>query len=945
LLNLEYCTGLFEASTIDRLIGYFRHVLGQLAKNPDRQLAGLEFLPDEERRQILFEFNDTVRKYPVAKTIHELFEEQVGKTPGNTALVYGENRLTYRELNRRSLSLAVFLRGKGVMPNTIVGIMVDRSLEMVVGMIGILAAGGAYLPVNHRQPANRKRYMLTDCGAELLLTGAGLTEGVDESIENIDLGEKGLYEAGANHVEKVSGFEDLAYVIYTSGSTGNPKGVPISHGNFCPLLIWGKSRLSPGSGDRVVQNLSYYFDWSVWEIFLALCSGSQLVMVAEEVVINPGEYIDFIDRNGITVLQITPSHFQTIAAQERRLESLRYLCIGAEKFTLDILVRSLELVREECRLFNIYGPTEATVIASVLEIDRLTAEGYTRLSSVPIGKPIANNNLWVLDKNLTLCPLNVRGELFIAGGGLAAGYLNDVEKTSRSFIKNVLKEVGGEGECLYRTGDLVRWLADGSLEFLGRIDHQVKIRGFRIELGEIEKQLLKQAEVKEAVVTASTNQQGEGFLCAYIVSRGEFNPPQLRDNLSRYLPDYMIPSYFVQLAEIPLNPNGKLDRSALPAPKIEKSEEYAAPENEVEKGLVKIWADLLGLEENSIGIHDNFFKLGGHSLNATVMTSRIKKEFHRPLPLMEIFKTPTIKQLARYLLAAEDHYSGIEKDENLVLLRRGNDSGKHFFMIHAGNGQVEGYIEFCNHLAPGFNYWGLRADPIENFTPRNITIEDVAGKYIKKIKTVQPSPPFYLGGWCIGGTIAFEMARQLEEMKKEVACLAIINSIAPDKLLKDHEIPFSLETESDWIPEDLKTDELKEHIERAGDSDRLWPLVVDYLEKNNYNAETIRGYIPQNYADATPNFGHQDIKGLVYYLNINRTFDHARRIYLPGGKCSAPVCFFGASLTEIFNREKWHSYCQEPLRYYHITGDHFSIFKAPEVAGFARTFNEVLADL
>ncbi|MCK5056192.1 MAG: amino acid adenylation domain-containing protein, partial [Candidatus Aminicenantes bacterium] len=578
--------------------------------------ASLEIITEREKRQILLDFNDREETYPNDKTIPKLFEEQVVKTPHGIAVVskyvIGEKTgrcLTYSQLDSEAHRLAGVLIGKGMAAGDIAGIVVERSLEMIVSIIAVLKTGAAYLPLNPQSPEDRNRYMLNDSRAKLCLTTTNIFKGfkmlTECEIEWILLDEPGIRPVGGAYMQpdtagargavpekedkdvgaglplQISSLNsrtcELAYVIYTSGSTGRPKGVPINHRNFCPLILWGYRHLQLNSRDKVVQNLSYYFDWSVWEIFITLTTGACLTITSEEIMMDSPSYADFIGKNGITALHITPSQLHALTGYEAepvKLETLRYLFIGAEKLTVDLLKRSYRVVKKDCRVFNMYGPTEATIIASVLEVDRSDEKTYDRHSSVPIGIPVANAALLILGQGLQLCPVNVPGELVIAGDGLASGYLNNPELTSEKFIPfasggqlfeksrtktfddlkdGAKRSTTNHSALLYKTGDLARWLPDGNIEFLGRMDRQVKIRGYRIELGEIENRLLLRDDIKEVLVTVRSDAEGGKSLCAYIVGMqnhgvlsGDLDAAELREHISGTLPGYMIPSFFVQ---------------------------------------------------------------------------------------------------------------------------------------------------------------------------------------------------------------------------------------------------------------------------------------------------------------------------------------------------------------------------------------------------------------
>jgi len=667
---VEYNTSLYKSSTIERMIGYWMCVLTGGLSHIDTPVCSLDILSQQEKQQLLIDFNAEATGYPKNKTIQGLFSQQVIKTPNHLAVVdkgdaasgVGETRsLTYRQLEEQANRLASTLISRGVSPNQLVGIIAEPSWEMIVGILAILMTGSGYVPLNPRSPWTRNRYLLEDCRVKVLLAAAKTLTQTDFHGETIciDTGEKentgpanGAARVTSSSEEKPA--DAIAYVIFTSGSTGVPKGVPVTHANFSPLVHWGKECLGLGQQDRVLQNLSYYFDWSVWEIFITLTTGAALYTAPLRILSDPASQADFIDKNQITTLHITPTQYSYLADLQRPLESLSYLFIGAEKLTYDLVQRSFSLVGKHCRVFNMYGPTEATIISAVLEISRDRYEEYKDLSSVPIGKPVGNETLLVLDKYFNLCPLRVPGELYIGGDNVVYGYLNNPELTAEKFIFNRSYKSYRTYIKLYKTGDLARWLPEGSIEFLGRQDFQVKIRGFRIELGEIENQLLSHKQIKEAVVTA--RQEGnseEYYLTAYVVANGPLSEPDLRGYLSQRLPDYMVPAHLIFLDRLPLTPNGKLDRKALPEPDVQAGKEYIAPRDEIENRLAGIWSGILGIDKNKISIEADFFQLGGHSLRATTLVYQVYKEFQVNMEIEDVFVHPTIREMAQRLRGME----------------------------------------------------------------------------------------------------------------------------------------------------------------------------------------------------------------------------------------------------------------------------------------------------
>ncbi len=716
---VEYGTKLFKEETINKYIRYFQAIIASLVAEPSIQLSEIAILAEEEQRQLLYDFNDIVPDYPIDKTLHGLFAAQAAKTPRSIAVVFEGEEVTYEELNQRADHLARILIAKGIKKPGLIGLMADRSLEMISGILGILKTGCGYVPLNPDAPLDRSKYMLAECGVELLLAARGCPDLGIETLVLPSVSESGVDEPDVRPPVLQGSPVDLAYVIFTSGSTGKPKGVPITHANLSPLMHWAYRTMRIGANDRTLQNVSYYFDWSIWEIFITITTGACLYIAPDDVLLNPGTCIDFIDALQITIFHVTPPQYNYLSTLGRKTETLKYLFIGGEKLYYNLVERGFSQVNEQCRLFNMYGPTETTIMATVFEIDRLMCEDYKTLSSMPIGKAAGNTALFILDKHLELCPVNVSGELYIAGAGLSRGYLNNPELTAEKFVS------GGQGAFLknrplhpqktfeksyvghlspltihhspftihlYKTGDLARRLADGNIEYLGRLDYQVKIRGFRIEPGEIEERLRKHESVKEAVVIDRETDHGEKYLCAYIVLLPDTAAPgvdaaTLRTYLSHTLPEYMVPAYFVFIERIPLNPNGKLDRRALPAPDTLGISKYTAPRDEIEQLLAALWADVLAADIKTIGIDSNFFELGGHSLKATLLASRIHKKFNIELPLTYIFKRPVIRAIAQYIQEARNkhfvHIPSGEKREYYPV----SSAQKRMFILHRLKGR------------------------------------------------------------------------------------------------------------------------------------------------------------------------------------------------------------------------------------------------------------------
>jgi len=634
-IDFDYQIGVFEKfMPIETVIAHFKYLLSEVIGNSEKSVSELEIIPKEEKQRILYNFNNTKVEYPKEKTIHELFEEQVNRVADHAAVVFENRQLTYQELNTKANKLAKVLRNKGVKPDRIVGIMIDRSIEMVIGILGVLKAGGAYLPIDPNYPMERITYMLEDSSTGILLTQKHLKDKVSYQGEVIDIEDDGIYKGDNEELENINKPSDLAYIIYTSGSTGKPKGVMIEHKGMANLKTFFQRNYHVDEKDNMLQFASSSFDASVWEIFTSLLTGATLYMVSRETIHHLADFENFIDKNEITIALLPPTYLAGI--EPERVTKLKHLITGGSAITKGLVDRW----KERLVYSNAYGPTESTVIATTWKYNELELE----YSPVPIGRPISNTEIYILDRKNQLLPIGLAGELCIGGDGLARGYLNKPELTAEKFVANPYRN----GEKMYKTGDLARWLPDGNIEFLGRIDHQVKIRGFRIELGEIEAELLKHPLVKEAAVIDREDQQGDKYLAAYFVTDDELTIDELREHLLKELPDYMVPSYIIRLDCMPLTSNDKVDRRALPEPDCSKASgaAYIAPRNDKEAILVKVWQEVLKAER--VGIRDNFFNLGGDSIKAIQILSRLNA-YRLKLEMKDLFKHPVIEELGDFV--------------------------------------------------------------------------------------------------------------------------------------------------------------------------------------------------------------------------------------------------------------------------------------------------------
>jgi len=646
-----YNADIYDGAIIGQMLRHFVQILDVVTSDPGTQIDNFTLLSDAEENQQRLDWNSTYASYPKGKTIHQLFEEQTEKTPGRTAVVFDNSFLTYRELNEQANQLAHYLRERGVTADTLVALYVERSLEMIVAILGILKAGGAYLPMDAAYPRERLNLMLEDAHVSHVVTKNILAADVfqkDRSFVLLDLEQKAISAEPITPPICNTSPDNLAYCIYTSGSTGKPKGVLLEHRNVVRLMVNDKPKFAFTANDVWTMFHSYCFDFSVWELCGALLHGGKLVLVPEAVTKDPISFVNLLIHERITILNQTPTSFYNIAQEvlkRTKLDlSLKYVIFGGEAVDPHQLL-SWKQAYPDVKLVNMYGITECTVHVTFKELtDSDITDGVSN-----VGNPISTTTVYIGDSALRLLPVGVRGELYVGGDGLARGYLNRPDLTAEKFIPDPFTDQ--EGGRLYRTGDVARYLPNGDLEFLGRIDHQVKIRGFRIELGEVEAALAQHPSVRQLVVTTREEIPGEKRLVAYIVSNTEeFVLDELRNFLRKKLPDYMLPVAFVRLNTLPLTPNGKVDHSALPAPTTSRprlTEEYAEPRAPIEETLVSIWTEILDVER--AGIFDNFFELGGHSLLATRVTSRIRDTFSVDLPIKRLFEEPTIAGLAQQI--------------------------------------------------------------------------------------------------------------------------------------------------------------------------------------------------------------------------------------------------------------------------------------------------------
>ena len=770
-----YNTDLFDAPTVLRMAKHWETMLEGIISDPDRPLSLLPLLSEDEKVQFA-NWNDTRVEYPQEQCIHKLAELQARRTPEALAVVQEKQSLTYRELTTKANQLARFLQKQGVGPDVRVGICLESSPQMMIALLGVLKAGGACVPLDPKYPPARLAYMLEDVQAPVVISSGAIDPATCAASKIIDLNAEWprIARESSEPVQDSVVPENVAFVIYTSGSTGKPRGVLLTHAGLSNHNLAAIGLYGLGSGDRVLQFSSISFDIAIEEIFPAWISGATLVLKTPETPLVGAEFLRWIRQRKITVLDLPTAYWHELVHQMAELEQapppgLRLVIVGGEKASLAALASWKKVAGDRVRWINTYGPSECSVIATSYE-----PHGSAIPSVLPIGHPIANVQIHILDSNLQLVPIGVCGELHIGGAGVARGYLNHPELTERKFIQDPFSN--DDNARLYKTGDLAKYLPNGDIEFLGRSDDQIKIRGFRVELGEIETALSQHPDVSGCVVMVREDRSGSKTLVAYFAGKPQatVKARELRSFLRHKLPDYMVPAAFVSLPVLPLTANGKVDRRALPSPSsndLATEEGAAAAKDAVELQLVKVWEYVL--DRRPIGVQDNFFDLGGHSLLAVRLMHQIEQEFDKNLPISALLQAPTVELLADIL-----RQEGCPRTWSSLVPIQPRGSKPPLFCIHGGGGAVMVYRDLAQAMGSDQPIYGLQARGLDGVQACLRRVEDMAAHYLEEIRAVQPQGPYYLGGLSFGGTVAYEMAQQLLANGEQVGLLFLFDTFA-----------------------------------------------------------------------------------------------------------------------------------------------------------------------
>ena len=779
-VKIEYDPGYFDERIIRRMAGHVIELLESMVKYSDRCVGNLRMSTNKERQKLLFFWNETDAPAPPIQYYHSLFEEQAAKTPDAPAVEFMGEILSYKELNRRANQLAHYLITLGVGPDSIVGICMDRSLELAVGLIGIFKAGGAYLPLDPSYPQDRLEYMLEDSEAKVVLIRDHLRETIPPSIDHticLDTQWNLVDNRPQENPISETASDNLAYLIYTSGTTGKPKGVMIPHYQLISHNLATIRLFDLQPKDRALQFASISFDIAGEEFFPTWLSGACLVLRTDEMASNISKFIERCEATDITILNLPTAFWHELV---RGLEetganipaTVRLVIVGGEKASAPAYQKWKKLVPDTVRWLNSYGPTEATVTATSFDPIR-SSWVAGRHKEIPIGRPLDNTLAYILDPFIHPVPVGVPGELHIGGFGVGRGYLNRNDLTQEKFITDPFM---GEGQQkMYKTGDLVRYLENGDIEFLGRTDHQVKIRGFRIELGEIESVIAEFGSVHETVVLAREDKPGEKKLVAYLLPTPGPKPDvgELLGFLRKRLPAYMVPAAAIIMESFPKTPGGKINRNRLPAPEYNDSDERTGrvvpPTLPIEVELVEIWEELLGVKP--IGITDNFFEMGGDSLLAVRLFTRIEQEYERTLPLATLLRVPTIQELGLVI-----RQGGMSDPWSSLVEIQPQGAKSPLFCMHGIGGDVLIYWELAHRLGQNQPTYGLQMQGLYEGQQPHESVAECAAFYIKELKEIQPQGPYYLCGYSSGGIMAYEMAQQLMTEGEKVALLAMIDT-------------------------------------------------------------------------------------------------------------------------------------------------------------------------
>ncbi len=908
-LSLVYSTDLFKPASIERFRDYLKNLAAAAIANPDQAIGRMQLLSSAEQQKVWTDFNQTQWDFPTEASLVDLFEKQVAEHADAIALELNDQIWTYRKLNFKANQLARFLRSQGLGEGDVIGIMLDRSPMMIQSILAALKIGATYLPLDADQPERRIRHVVEESKLAYLLYTQNWGEPYRAMVTGIAVEEVPLHDfEGDNLAQKIDPLK-TAYILYTSGSTGQPKGVQIAHRSVVNYISYQSAYFEIGTEENILQFSPYYFDASVEQIWLALSTGARLVLVDKATLSDMDAFVAYLETKAITHLHATPSFLESIPVRANL--NLRRVISGGETCKASLV----EHFGSEVDFYNEYGPTEATISA----IEGLVKPDLIRNGKVLLGKPLGNTQIYILNEQLEPQGIGVAGELYIAGEGLAQGYLNQPDLTAERFISHPTDP----NLLLYRSGDLACWHADGNVEFLGRIDDQVKLRGYRIELGEIENQLAKHPAVNEAAVNLWDHAGGQ-YLVAYYVGE-TLTEMDLRTHLSARIPEYMMPTFWVPLEELPLTRNGKLDRRALPAPALETMAVLTTPSNALEAELQGLWSEVLNRPVEEIGVEHNFFELGGHSLKAIRLVSRIKQKIRVELPLVDLFHHNTIRSLALSLRL--ENTSPVSSDQALCrLLKRGATTDPHLFFIHDGSGDIHGYLPLVAGIE-GFNCWGLRSPGFGKIAPQNMPLVEMARQYREALQAIQSTGPYQLVGWSTGGLLCYEVARQLLAVGESIEQVIMIDTAFPNREALGAP-NFSLATEQALVAEVFSTESFGSRENQPLED--WWKEVIQHCLDQGLEAKQIHQQLPTRWKQLLPAPQDLDILSLLGAINVIRSLRWAVENYTSQAILPINLLYLKAKDSST-QPENSLAFFSGTKRVEVLSGDHFNLLQAPRV--------------
>lgn len=906
-VSMAYATALFDRSTAEQMLQHLCHLGEAIAEQPDASIDSIPLFVDHETQERMTALNRTDRPYPRESTIQQEFENQVEQSPDAIAVVFENRRMTFRELDQQSNQLAQLLHREGVQAESLVGVHMERSPEMIVSFLAILKAGAAYVPLDPHQPADRLRQMIEESQPKCVLSRSGIFSAFPSEtvpilvLDELQASNAQERDAEPPHVDVAA--NGLAYVMFTSGSTGRPKGVEVTHRGVL-RLVKNIDYVNLTDRTHILQLASPAFDASTFEIWGALLNGGQCVLSPEQIP-SASELGRLLREFRIDTLWLTATWFNAIVDEDPTvLSTVRQLLIGGEALSVPHVVKALRILKDTS-LLNGYGPTEGTTFTCCY---RIPADFDPGVSSVPIGRPIANTSVHILDSHARPTPAGVPGELCIGGDGLARGYLGDPDLTAERFIPNPFTD--RSGDRLYRTGDRVRLLPSDDIEYLGRLDRQLKIRGFCIEPGEVEHVLKQHPDVRDVRVVLHESQPGSSALAAYVIPTREvpIAVDSLKAYVSRRLPEYMVPASYVPLQEFPLTPTGKTDFQALrklPGDAQEDVSRSAKPCTAIEARMREIWIQLL--KSKNIGIDNSFFELGGHSLLAVRLIARIEKTFGCSLPLSVLFDYPTIEALSQVV----EERNPLLHRSTVVRLQKG-DGSPPFFCIPPAASSVNHFAQYVQALSPDIPFYGMQALGLEEGEVPQDSIEDMAARYIADMQAVQPNGPYYIGGRCLGAYIAFEMGLQLTESGEQVALLALLDPTGPPGMQRD----------------------LRYYVQRAGYFSRRKELMHAVLRRIRWSLHQVERLRVLRYI------------GSKHTRSIQRTYKahlRAQTMYKP--RIYADTITFFASREEYSSddsRPLWKKLTSGGFELHLVPGTHRTMSHAPHLQTLVRELENVI---